>query len=166
MAENDTNQQAAERTDRVIEAGDSRKLEQGIERDSEGRVSRVSLDRRVADPTSPEAVQVPANTVPPSHDRQLGMEGQEGVTNDDLEALDANNVKIGDVTAESLEVSSKSHNPLSPAMEALTEARAELDTQNEAADAARAEAGVAESPDEGGGASRDAEPSTDTDPSE
>jgi hypothetical protein len=133
------NKDANERTERVIEAGDSRKLEQGIERDSEGRVSRVSLDRRVSDPTSPEAVQVPANTVPPSHDRQLGMEGQEDVTNDDLEQLDANNVKIGDKTEESLRISSKSHNPVSPALEALQEARAELDESNEAAEAERAQ---------------------------
>jgi hypothetical protein len=142
-SERQINKEAAERTERVIEAGDSRKLEQGVERDSEGRVSRVSLDRRVADPTSPEAVQVPANTVPASHDRQLGMEGQDEVTNDDIEQLDANNVKLGDITEASLAVSSKSHNPLSPAAEVLAGARAELDESNEAAEAARAE-GVSE----------------------
>jgi hypothetical protein len=142
-SERQINKEAAERTERVIEAGDSRKLEQGVERDSEGRVSRVSLDRRVADPTSPEAVQVPANTVPASHDRQLGMEGQDEVTNDDIEQLDANNVKLGDITEASLAVSSESHNPLSPAAEVLAGARAELDEANEAAEAARAE-GVSE----------------------
>jgi phage repressor protein C with HTH and peptisase S24 domain len=130
-SERQINKEAAERTERVIEAGDSRKLEQGVERDSEGRVSRVSLDRRVADPTSPEAVQVPANTVPASHDRQLGMEGQDEVTNDDIEQLDANNVKLGDITE------------ASPAAEVLAGARAELDEANEAAEAARAE-GVSE----------------------
>lgn len=149
MAAKSTDKQAAERTERVLDAGDNRKVTQSIERDSENRVSRVSLDRRVADPTSPEAVQVPANTVPASHDRQLGLEGVEEVTNDDVEALDANNVKIGDVTAESLEVSSKTHNPLSPAMERLVDARAELDAQADDAAAGRAEAGTAEDPEAG-----------------
>ena len=141
MASKSTDKQAQERTDKLVEAEDSRKLKQGIERDALGNVSGVYLDRRVADPTSPEAVQVPANTVPPAHDVQLGLAGQDSVTNDDVEALDANNVKIGDVTAESLEVSSKSHNPVSPALERLQEARAELDEHNAAADAERAEQG-------------------------
>jgi hypothetical protein len=144
MAAKSTDKQAAERTEAVLADG-APKTEQGIERDSQGRVSVVHLDRRVADPTSPEAVQVPANTVPAAHDVQLGMEGQESVTNDDLEALDANNVKIGDVTEESLAVSSKSHNPVSPAMERLQEARAELDEQRKEADEGRAEAGTQES---------------------
>jgi hypothetical protein len=129
MAAKSTDKQAAERTEEVLERGDNRKLEQGIERDAAGNVQRVSLDRRIADPSSPEAVQVPANTVPAAHDVQLGMAGQESVTNDDVEQLDKNNVKVGDVTAESLEVSSKSHNPVSPVMERLAEARAELDDQ-------------------------------------
>jgi hypothetical protein len=136
MAAKDTNKEAAKRTEAVL-ADDSTKVTQGIERDSQGRVSRVSLDRRVADPTSPEAVQVPANTVPADHDTQLGLSGVEEVTNDDIEALDANNVKIGDVTAESLEISSKSHNPVSPALERLQEARAELDARNDEADESR-----------------------------
>src|SRR5688500_466018 len=115
MPSKSTDKQAQERTDQVVEAEDSRKLRQGVQRDALGNVSEVNLDRRVADPTSPEAVQVPANTVPAAHDVQLGMADQDDVTNDDLEQLDANNVKIGDVTAESLAVSSKSHNPVSPA---------------------------------------------------
>jgi hypothetical protein len=144
MAAKNTDKQAAERTEQVLADG-APKTEQGIERDSRGQVAVVRMDKRVADPTSPEAVQVPANTVPASHDRQLGMEGQDDVTNDDLEQLKANQVYLGDVTAESLEVSSKSHNPVSPAMERLQAARAELDEQNDAADKGRAEAGTQES---------------------
>lgn len=131
-----------ERTDALAgdDAGLDRKTRMGIERDAQGQVSRVSLDRRVSDPTSPEAVQVPANTVPPAHDRQLGLEGQDEVTNDDLEQLDANNVKLGDVTEESLAISSKSHNPVSPALERLRDAREDLDAHNAEAEQARAEA--------------------------
>lgn len=136
----DTDKQAAERTEQVLADG-APKTQQGIERDSQGRVAVVRMDKRVADPTSPEAVQVPANTVPPSHDRQLGLNDVDDVASADLEQLKANQVQIGDVTAESLEVSSKSHNPVSPAMERLIEAREAYDAE---ADAAAAEAPSAE----------------------
>lgn len=141
----DTDKQAAERTDQVVGVqGDDRKLKQGIERDSQGRVAVVSLDKRVGDPSSPEAVQVPNNTIPADHDTQLGLSGADDVVSADLAQLKANQVQIGDVTAESLEVSSKSHNPVSPAMERLQDARADLDAHNAGAEAVRAEGAVAE----------------------
>lgn len=145
MAAKDIDKQAAARTEQALEVGDSRKAEQGIERDARGRVATVRLDRQVTDPNSPEAVQVPVNTIPADHDTQLGLSGVDEVTNDDIEQLEANSVKIGDKTAESLAVDARSHNPVSPALEALEEARAEYDAAQPSseevaeADAERAE---------------------------
>lgn len=40
------------------------KDEWGVQRDDDGNVTAVKLDKHVLDPESPEAVQVPADTVP------------------------------------------------------------------------------------------------------
>lgn len=40
------------------------KGQQGVQRDAQGRVTQVKLDKHVLDPTSPDAVQIPEDTIP------------------------------------------------------------------------------------------------------